>query len=744
MKKLFLLMMLLVPLLSLHAEDLTIDHMFDKNLIPRDKVKSRSWSPDNQLMESTKKGSDGFKLQFYKVKEKSKHKNNFKLAETKSIDSADIQKAISELNGFKNIKESELKYYKLSPTGKYLLYDLGPDYILYHIAKKKAFRVTFSPKPKWGASFSPDERSLSYIEDNNLFLVDLDTLKSRPITTDGTSEVLYGKLDWVYQEEIYGRGNYKAYWWSPDSQYFAFLRIDESEVQEYPIVDHSKLYGDLYKMNYPKAGNANPKVILGVVPAGGGTIQWVNLDRYKLEEYLIVGVDFTPNSKGVVFQIQNRTQNWLDLNYYDLGKKSTVRWIHEPSKNWVNRKQEAPYWLNQVEFLWQSEHSGFNHLYHYKVDSDSASVKIQTQVTRGDLEVRKLHGHRSFSKDRVSVYYSAAYDDFKEDKLFVSSLDGESSEEITKEDGFYSHTFSPDMKWVLERRESFDLPASLSLLQVKKQSLVSIKQLYAPNLDKWKQLEMAPTHHLTVPTRDGFDMNCILFKPQKFDINRKYPVLSFTYSGPHSPSASDRFSTRNYLWHQFLASQNYLVWICDNRSASGKGHVSETGIYKDFGSEELSDLEDGINYLKEKHTFVDENRLGIWGWSFGGYMSAFALAKKPNLFKMGISVAPVTDWRLYNSIYTERYMSTPQVNEAGYDAASVLVHAEKMEGSLLLIHGILDDNVHIQNAIQLVDILAGKGKDFRQIFYPNSKHGMGSKYHPHMYKEMFKFIQEKL
>jgi dipeptidyl-peptidase-4 len=517
-------------------------------------------------------------------------------------------------------------------------------------------------------------------------------------------------LDWVYQEELYGRGNFEAYWWSPDSSMIAYLRIDEHPVPEFTVVDHIPYDQKLEVTPYPKAGDPNPIVQLGVINASGGGTRWIDTYKYQPTDLLIVRVTWTPDSKKVAYQAQNREQTFLDLNFADSREGKSVTVVHETSKAWVS-VLDNPTWLKDGSFLWQSERTGWQHLYHY-----SAEGKLLQQVTDGKWEIRSFEG---VDEDKGLVYFVATEHSHIAPQAYRIKLDGTGLTRLTATEGSHRIDLSPADNYFVDNWSDLNTPTQVRLYDADGKLIRVISE---NKVDALKEYKLGTTELLQVKTRDGFLMEAMMIKPPDFDSRKKYPVLTFTYSGPNAPQVRNAWGSTTYMWHQLLAQKGFVIWICDNRTASSKGVESSWPVYKNFGELELRDLEDGLTWLKSQ-SYVDGSRIGMWGWSYGGFMTSYALTHSQS-FKLGIAGGPVTDWRNYDSIYTERYMQMPQHNEEGYKKSSPVTAAKDLHGKLLLIHGAIDDNVHLANTIQFVYELQKAGKQIQLMVYPKSRHGV--------------------
>lgn len=603
------------------------------------------------------------------------------------------------------------------------------DLYYYEFGSSSVVKLTSTADAETDETFSPNGEFVAFVRNFNLYVVDLKTQRERALTTNGNSLLLNGRLDWVYEEEVYGRGITKGYWWSPDSKRIAFLTLDERDVPEFTVIDDIPQHQTVEMTRYPKVGDPNPKATLNIVDAVGGTVRSVDMALYHGSEYLIVRVGWTPDARKVVYEVQNREQTWLDLNTADARTGKSTRLLRDESTAWVD-VIGLPEWLEDGTFLWVSDRTGWRHLYHHAADG-----KMLKAVTTGDWDVRDLAGSA-----QGWIYFTASENSKISNDIYRIKLDGTGLTRLSKQEGNHSANFNPAMTMYIDTWSSISTPAKALLCRADGTQVRMIEENAVKALSDYK---LGRVEFLQVKARDGFLLEAMMIKPPDFDPSKKYPVMSHAYSGPGAQKVRNAWAGNDYLWHQMLAQKGYIIWICDNRSASAKGIRSAHPAYKNLGELELRDLEDGLAWLKSQ-SYVDADRIGIWGWSYGGYMTAYALTHSKS-FKIGISGAPVTDWRNYDSIYTERYMGLLRDNSEGYKKSSVVEAAQNLHGKLLLIHGLIDDNVHLQNTIQFVDALQKAGKQFRLMLYPQSRHGVT---HPlrvkHMRQMMTDFILENL
>jgi dipeptidyl-peptidase-4 len=622
--------------------------------------------------------------------------------------------------------------WNFSPNKKSVLLTIGNDVYLYTFDSEAMTRLTSSPGEKEEVTFSPDGRFVSFIHANNLYAVDVATQRERQLTTDGNEAIQNGILDWVYQEEVYGRGNFRAYWWSPDSSRIAYLQLDERPVKHFAVVDHLPYQQNVESELYPKAGAPNPIAKLFTVSISGAAPKEVSTESYSSADFLIVLVDWSPDSAKVMYQVQNREQTWLDLDAADVKSGAAPKTLfRETTKAWVDITGN-PVWLKDGSFLWLSERSGFKHIYQYSADG-----KQLRQITNGPWEVRTLHGADAANE---WIYFSGTERSVLGSDVYRVHLDGSGLKRLSEAPGQHTPNFNPSMTAYLDSFSDAGTPPSTSLVRADGTRVRVVDANEAPMM---RDLHISKPEFVQVKTRDGAVLEAMIIRPPDFDPSKKYPVYEHTYSGPHAQQVRNAWAGSTYLWHQYLAQHGVIVWVCDNRSASGKGAESAWTSYKRMGEGELRDLEDGLKWLTSQ-PYVDGSRVLLSGWSYGGFMTSFALTHS-TMWSAGISGGTVTDWRDYDSIYTERVMLMPQNNPDGYRATAPRWAAKDLHGNILLLHGTIDDNVHVQNTIQFIYELEKANKPYQLQLYPKSRHGVvDPALNAHMRAAMWKFIQENL
>ena len=603
------------------------------------------------------------------------------------------------------------------------------DLFLVDVARVQATRLTSTPGSEDEGTFSPDNQKIAFLRGNDLFVVDLATMKETRLTTGGDDNHFHGRLDWVYQEEIYGRGNFKGFWWAPDSAKLAYIDLDETRVPTFTLVDDRTQPQKLHQARYPKAGDPNPVAKLGVVNLQGQTT-WME-DPYQGQESLITRVGWDPQGR-LLACLTNRVQTWLELRRFE-GTASKVL-VKEDGVAWQNPENRSlPLFLKDGSFLWESERTGHNHVYRY-----DAGGKLKGPITAGAWEVRKLHGVNE--KAGVAFINASERSPIGADLYRVGLSAKHPNEGLTRLSGAlgtHQVTFNATFTAYLDTFSDAQTPPRTAVVGA---DGIALRVLDAGEAPRYKALSLGQVRFQQVRTRDGFPMESMVVLPPDFDPKKQYPIFHHLYGGPQTPQVTNAFNGGN-LWYHFLASQGWVVWVCDNRSASNKGMASAQGIHRKLGVQELQDQLDGLAWLK-KQGWADMSRVVMEGWSYGGYLTAFALTHS-DAWKAGIVGAPVTDWRFYDSVYTERFMGTPQDNPEGYDASSVIKAVKDLKGSMLLFHGTLDDNVHPQNSIQLIDALQKAGHNPELVLLPGSTHGPRAPQHVWIrMKTMWDFLQK--
>lgn len=603
-------------------------------------------------------------------------------------------------------------------------------YYLFDIASKSLVKVSDNAIQE--PLLNKNGSKIAYAFENNLYVFDVATKKTTQITKDGKKNaIINGITDWVYEEEF---AFVRAFDWNADGTKLAYIKFDESDVPVFSMDIYGEdLYPQQQVFKYPKAGENNSKVSLHLYDVSKASTQNVALNAETA--YYIPRIKFTNNANVLSVQTQNRHQNQLNLLFVDAnsGKTSTI--LTEKDKAYVDVTDNLTF-LNDNSFIWTSEKDGYNHIYHYNNDGS-----LKKQVTTGNWEVTNYYG---YNKSNETIYYQSVENGSTKRDVYSIQLNGSGKKQLSSQSGTNSATFSPDFKYFINNHSSSTKAPSYSLVDATTGK--NVKEILNNSAleDKLKKFDLPKKEFTTFKNEVGNDLNGYMIKPKNFDAKKKYPVLLYQYSGPGSQQVADKWFDSNDYWHMMLSQKGYIIVCVDGRGTGFKGADFKKVTQKELGKFEM---EDQIFVAKQlaKESFVDASRIGIWGWSYGGFMSSNALFQGNDVFKTAIAVAPVTSWRFYDSVYTERFMTTPQENASGYDNNSPITHADKLKGNFLLIHGTADDNVHVQNAMLLINKLVSLNKNFDWLIYPDKNHGIyGGKTREQLYTKMTDYILEKL
>ena len=592
-------------------------------------------------------------------------------------------------------------------------------------------RRTESDVKEANVTFAPSGRQIAFTRDHDIWALDLESGQQTPVTTTGNDSLLNGTLDWVYMEELFTRGNVRGYWWSPDESAVAYLQTDESPVREFPIVSFSGVYNTTKMQHYPKAGAANPIVRVGVYHFESGETKWMDIDT--TDDGYIARVYWLGDSRHIAIEKLNRDQDELQLLFADVSTGDVREVLSETKPTWINITYMKHYHEKSDRFVWASDRDGHTHLYLFENDGT-----LTRQLTQGPWEVTALN---DVDERRGHIYFTALEKSILQRHLYRVGENGRGFRRVSRRAGTHSVTFSADHRYYIDRFSNVTTPTVISIHDATGKLLLTLHDSSEADIAEYALPE---TEFFTIPSREGLEFQCSMIKPPHFDPGEKYPVLVYVYGGSHAQVVRNRWGASRYLWHAYMAQKGYIVFSLDNRGSFGKGTEWEDPILKNMGNLELADQMTGVEYLKSL-PYVDASRIGIWGWSYGGYMTCLAMFKAPGVFAAGASVAPVTDWRLYDTIYTERYMKRPQDNEEGYEDGSPVNFVDGLESPFFLVHGTADDNVHMQNSMQLIEELIDNGKDFELMLYPGKLHGIrGNNARIHLYKRLTRFFEKNL
>ncbi|TDR20932.1 dipeptidyl-peptidase-4 [Flavobacterium cheniae] len=604
------------------------------------------------------------------------------------------------------------------------------EYFIYDIPSKTV--SSFTTNAIQEPAFSADGTKISYAFENNLYVHDLVSRASIQITNDGKkNKIINGITDWVYEEEF---AFVKAYDWNVTGTKIAYIKFDETEVPEFSMDMYNEgLYPTQTVFKYPKAGEKNAIVSLHIFDLKSGTTKKINLGDYK--DFYIPRIKWTNDAATLSVQVMNRHQNNLDLHFVDANAGTTKIVLNEKDAAYVDVTDNLTF-LKDNSFIWTSEKDGFNHIYHY----DRAG-KLKKQITSGKWEVTNYYG---FDEKSGMVYYQSVENGSINRDVYAIKVDGKSKVRLSSKKGTNSATFSPNFQFFINTYSSATSAPTYTLNDSKTGAVVKTIVSNEAVETKLAKYDVTPKEFFVLTTEKGHQLNAWMIKPKNFDATKKYPVFMFQYSGPGSQQVANTWNGTNDYWFMMLAQQGYIVACVDGRGTGFKGAAFKKCTQKELGKYEVEDQIDAAKVIG-KYNYVDDSRIGIFGWSYGGFMSSNCLFQGADVFKMAIAVAPVTSWRYYDSIYTERYMQTPQENASGYDNNSPINHVSKLKGNFLLIHGTADDNVHVQNTMKMVEALVQANKQFDWAIYPDKNHGIyGGKTRLQLYTKMTNFIKEKL
>lgn len=606
------------------------------------------------------------------------------------------------------------------------------NYFIHNLESGETSKLTKSKEKQQYAQLSPTGDMAAFVQSNNLYLVDLESGEERAITTDGEeNKIINGATDWVYEEEF---GFAKAWYWSPDGNKIAYYRFDESRVKEFFMTEWGSLYPGQTRFKYPKAGEKNSIVRIGVYDLESQNTVWMDVGE-ETDQY-IPRINWTKSSGTLAIRRMNRLQNKQDLMLADVNSGETETIKTETSDAWIDINDNLTFLENGEQFIYLSEESSYNHIYLYDM-----SGELVRQVTGGDWEVTNYLG---YNESNERIYYISTEDSPLERHLYSIHISGDDKTRMSDGEGWNSINMSRDYKYYIETYSSTEMPSVYTLHRGSGEEVRVLEnnRELSNTLDEYR---MPEKDFMKIPLPHA-ELNAYMLKPSDFDSTKKYPVLFYVYGGPGSQTVSKRFeSGQRPMWHRYLAEQGYIVFSVDNRGTGARGRNFEKQVYKKLGQYEVQDQIDAAGYLIDQYDFIDSSRVGIWGWSYGGYMSSLVLAKGSDIFSTAIAVAPVTSWRFYDTIYTERFMQTPQMNPDGYAKGAPLTYAGQIQGNYLLVHGTGDDNVHFQNAVEMVNALVSEGVQFETMYYPNRAHGIsGGNARRHLYEMLNQFILENL
>jgi dipeptidyl-peptidase-4 len=673
------------------------------------------WSPDGKHFGYFK----GKQIMLYDVAAKSEKE----LLAIEPLEKAAVPVTTAEQFDFQNRRVSENKF-QWSTSGKELLLSVSGDLFWYHVESGKWDQLTATADAERDPKLSPDGKQVAFRRGHDLYALDIASRKVKRLTEDGSATLLNGELDWVYPEEL-DLGT--AFWWSPDSKYIAYMQFDVGREMIYPQVSLLGTRAVAEPERYPQAGTPNAEVHVGVISPTGGSTPWMDLGETR--GYLIARLYWSPDSSKLAIERFNRTQNKLDLILADTSAGTSKSILHEADPAWINLNDLFRF-LGDGKFIWGSERDGFQHLYLYGEDG-----KLHKRITEGNWEVNQIAG---IDESRQTIFYISTETSPLERQLYSIKFSGKDKKQLTQGAGTHSVSMSPSSDYFMDTFSSLAQPTRKTLHTINGAEWAVFREADHKLTDEY---ELLPTEIVNVKAADGTLLYARLIKPANFKAGEKYPAVVMVYGGPGVQTIHNAWS--GATWDQVLAQRGFVIWALDNRGSMGRGHAFETPINRRMGKVELADQLEGIRYLVAQG-FVDPNRIGINGWSYGGYMTINALLNAPDVFRAGIAGAPVTNWQNYDTIYTERYLGLPSENPDGYKVSSLLDYADKLKAKLLLIHNIEDDNVLFQNTVQMSDALERAGKLFDMVIYPGKSHGVEGSLRKHLLEKTTDFFEKNL
>ncbi len=626
-------------------------------------------------------------------------------------------------------KPLPLTGYAWSPRGDSLLFAHKGDLSLVDAAAGTVRALTRTPETEEFPEFSPDGRRVAFARKGDLYAIELATGRETRLTSSGTETVLNGRLDWVYEEELASRTG-KAYAWAPNSRAIAYLQLDQARVPTFPIVDFLPVRNEVFRQRYPKAGNPNSIPKVGVVGLGAdglpGPERLVSFEPDDV--YVVPELAWTPDSRSLAFQHLNREQNELQLRLLPvpesaaaaLGTARTV--LTERSSSWVNVLLPPRFLRDGKRFLWLSERENFAHVQLCDLAGSCRAVTQGPWMVDARSTFTRLSGLLQVDERTGFIYFTATEKDPRERHLYRVRLDGTGRTRLTREDGTHRASLSPDGRFYSDTWSDVATPARLWVSSVdglRRHPVAEDRPAAILEYDR------GAVEWVDLQGKDGSALHAMLVKPPGFDPARRYPVILSVYGGPHAQTVTNSIDAVSPLEH-LLASRDFLVWSLDNRGSAGRGLAFESHVLRDMGRVELEDQLAGVEYLRSL-PYVDPARLGLYGWSYGGYFTLYAMTRAPETFRAGVAGAPVTDWSFYDSIYTERYMGTPTSNPGGYETSSPLKKAGSLRAPLLILHGTADDNVHLANTMAFVDALIKAGRPHAVLVHPRQAHAFRDK-----------------
>lgn len=702
---------------------LTIENIFAEGGYTGRAPETLEWSPDGTKLSFVQRDDSGEHGELWYVDAATGEKKML-VSESKLTALAPPVESIKDEREKERITRYHVASYEWAPNSKHLLFDSNGQLWLFDISNGTAVQVTSAAQPSEDPKFSPDGSRLAYVRHHNLFVRSLADNYETALTkeADDNENILNGEVDWVYSEELSTRSNY---FWSPDGKNIAFLQMDETKVPTYPIVNWMPTQATVDQEKYPKPGDPNPAVRIGVINANGGNPKWISLG----DDHDIYVPRFGWVREGLLWaEVMNRAQDTMDLYFIDSHSGHSRKVLSETAPNaWVNVNDDFVILKSGDRFVWSSWRDGHTQLYLYSFDKQNplaSDAKLERQLTKGDFEVLGLADVDD--ADGV-VYFLCNKDDPRQAQLYSVKLDGSGFQRLSKEDGTHAATFAEDGKHYADTFSALMTPPSISVCD----SNANCHKVWeSRGVDS---ANLVPPKFLEFKDDDGTTLYGQLTLPTNIPASAKIPLIVYIYGGPAEQVVTNAWGGSSMLFHQLLVRDGFAIFSVDNRGTPGRDRKFQTSIRHEYGALELKDQLAALDQLLAQYLQLDSSRIGIWGWSNGGSMTLYTLTHS-KVFKAGVSVAPVTDWKNYDTIYSERYWGLPKDDPTVYDQGAMPKAAEDLSGSLLLVHGTSDDNVHFQNTVQMVDALVNADKQFQLMLYPNKTHGIsGAEARDHLF-----------
>lgn len=712
--------------------DLTVERIYQKPYLGGTRFENVQWLPD------------GLRFSYLRADSSTDVKDLW-IYDMRTSSSSLLLKAIEILDGEQTFSAEEqerrerlretgigITRYFWSPDGKHVYLPLSGDVYKVEIETRTVTRVTASPEPEYDPKLSPTGTHLAYVRNGEIFVRDLQSKSERKLTSGSSDLVKNGISEFVAQEEM---DRTTGYWWAPDGKHLAYLQIDDSPVATFHIPNFLSPSTSIDYQRYPKAGEANTRVRVGVVAATGGKTRW--LDLGKNSDVYIARVVWHPGGNQVSVQRQSRNQDTLDLLLCDIRNGKSKLVLRETNPRWVTLHDDLRFLQGGKEFLWSSERDGYRHIYRYAIDGTLIS-----QLTKGTWDIDHI---LAVDEPKKIGYFTGAEKSPTERHLYAFHLEKGNWRRISVLDGWHDVTISPTYLRYVDLHSTSTRPPWIGLGDVYQQHMKTVEGNLPVELDRYR---LPNPEFFTIKAGDGTDLHAFMIKPTAFDSLKKYPVILYTYNGPTSQIVLNMWGAgggmARVLWHRMMAEQGYIVFGVDGRGTPRRGREFLDVVHKRLGYHELNDQLEGAAYLKSL-AFVDSTRVMIWGKSYGGFMACMAMFTTGEHFKLGMALAPVTDWRNYDTHYTERYLETPAENPEGYRLSSPMSFAANLKKKFLIVHGAIDDNVHFQDSMLLVETLQNANRQFDFMPYPRTTHALGiDGTGIHMYNLLTRYIHNNL